>query len=1346
MTNIYSELVAKSKLPRTQIKAKYFPLEGGEILTDPALSLAPGNLLYGKNYESYSEGGYRRIDGFERYDGKAKPSEIPYYIIDFKSGTESIPKDTEITGAIGGATAVTLVDAVLESGTYAGGDAKGHLAVALYYSGASDYTTFLPVESGSTLAVDEGIQVSGSTKMLVDVLPAQNAAGTDAQHETYRKAAIELARGKVQKVPGTGEIRGVWVYRGDTYAFRDSDQYLDSDGKATRSDMYRSYESHVAKRDTYDISNPTTSKWYTIKIDGNPIGVECLSTTKKNLTADLIAKISDDEEWAGFITSLSITNGGSSYSSVPTVSVKRATPLTGSFLTTVVSSKFVMNTAAGGATISLEEGGVYTFDVSNSSNSSHVLAFSSTADGTHASGTELTTGIVRTGTPGSTPVSSTTITAGGSAYTSAPAVTFSAPPSGGTQATGTAVVTSGAVTGITITNAGAGYTDGPPTITFSGGGGTGATATATVVHPTVVFTVPTGQPTLYYYCTAHSGMGGQADTPAETEDPEVIIKAEVTSNEVSSLILINGGKGFASAPVITISGGGGSGATATGTIATKTRKLKAVATIAPADDIEFTARKGGLANAFSVDESFAYTTSKIASDLQLSIDPENDNRTAKDPGWDKVELGKYVKFKTGTGDWTDYWTAVGQSSGAQARVRRYLLRKGAYSPPEAVGTIVLDRVKGPIQRILVPTSGENYTAAPTVTITEGGGTGCTASSTIATDKVITAHMTATGVGYTSPPVVSITGGDGVGAEGTAVIGGGVVRSILITNQGSGYTSDPTITLTGGGGSGATADSRRGGSVTSVSVSTKGSGYYQTPTVTFTGGLHTNATATCTVSGGAINVVTMTDNGSGYVSDPTVTFTGGGGSGATATVLRYDNMIQDIVMTSNGTGYTSAPTITITGGGGSGAVAEATYGFEDSENLTRQGDSTVRSVTDGLVEDIINVSGGRYEFVNYNFTGAEVTARMYGCDGKNPAFEWDGSVYIPIYTGMTNEAPMHITAHKTHLFLSFPNGSVQHSGIGKPFSWDVITGAIEIGTGDDVTGFQVLPSDVLAVFNRNRTYLLYGTSVIDWNLTLFTDDSGAIEHTVQRLTSAIYLDDRGITDMLTVNAFGDFRNASISRKIQPFIDSQRGKAISSLRVRNKNQYRLYFNDGTGIHGTFVGAKPTGFIRVNYGMPVRCCCSAEKLSGDEILFFGSDDGYVYELDKGTSFDGTSIEAMLRLNYYHYESPTHHKRFRKVHFEMTADSNVSLKFQPDFSYGDADVPEGRLVSLSVLGGGGFWDISNWNEFNWSGQVVSTSEENIDGVGNNMGILVISDATYENPHILQGVTVHYSVRRIRR
>lgn len=75
-------------------------------------------------------------------------------------------------------------------------------------------------------------------------------------------------------------------------------------------------------------------------------------------------------------------------------------------------------------------------------------------------------------------VASIQLTSGGTGYTTAPTVTFSAPPAGGTQATGTATVTGGVVTGITITNAGSGYTS-APTISFAGAG-TGAAATATM--------------------------------------------------------------------------------------------------------------------------------------------------------------------------------------------------------------------------------------------------------------------------------------------------------------------------------------------------------------------------------------------------------------------------------------------------------------------------------------------------------------------------------------------------------------------------------------------------------------------------------------------------------------------------------------------------------------------------------------------------------------------------------------------------------------------------------------------------------------------------------------------------
>jgi hypothetical protein len=70
------------------------------------------------------------------------------------------------------------------------------------------------------------------------------------------------------------------------------------------------------------------------------------------------------------------------------------------------------------------------------------------------------------------------LNSGGTGYTVAPTVVISAPPSGGTQATATATVAAGVVTGITVTNPGAGYTS-APSVSFTGAG-TGAVATASL--------------------------------------------------------------------------------------------------------------------------------------------------------------------------------------------------------------------------------------------------------------------------------------------------------------------------------------------------------------------------------------------------------------------------------------------------------------------------------------------------------------------------------------------------------------------------------------------------------------------------------------------------------------------------------------------------------------------------------------------------------------------------------------------------------------------------------------------------------------------------------------------------
>ena len=171
-------------------------------------------------------------------------------------------------------------------------------------------------------------------------------------------------------------------------------------------------------------------------------------------------------------------------------------------------------------------------------------------------------------------------------------------------------------------------------------------------------------------------------------------------------------------------------------------------------------------------------------------------------------------------------------------------------------------------------------------------------------------------------------------------------------------------------------------------------------------------------------------------------------------------------------------------------------------------------------------------------------------------------------------------------------------------------------------------------------------------------------------------------------------------------------------------------------------------VDFGKPVKCACAVENEDGEEEIFFGSDDGYVYQLDSGTSFDGEEVEAYFRVPFNHLKSPRNYKRFRRVALELNNDiaSLTNLSFTTDFSYGSPDIPASVDNTFEVLGGGGYWDEALWNQFYWSSQVVGEAEAYIDGSGLNMSIAIRSNQTYEDTHIIHGVLLHYSVRGLKR
>ena len=123
----------------------------------------------------------------------------------------------------------------------------------------------------------------------------------------------------------------------------------------------------------------------------------------------------------------------------------------------------------------------------------------------------------------------------------APAVTITAPPTGGTTATATATFAGVPLTGITVTDGGSGYAT-APSVTLSGGGGNGAQATAIVSGGSVIGIAITNPGS--GYTTAPTVKIG--DGKGATANATIVLGTP------TGLTITNAGSGYTTPPTVTI--------------------------------------------------------------------------------------------------------------------------------------------------------------------------------------------------------------------------------------------------------------------------------------------------------------------------------------------------------------------------------------------------------------------------------------------------------------------------------------------------------------------------------------------------------------------------------------------------------------------------------------------------------------------------------------------------------------------------------------------------------------------------------------------------------------------------
>jgi len=657
----------------------------------------------------------------------------------------------------------------------------------------------------------------------------------------------------------------------------------------------------------------------------------------------------------GNLTGIDLTDGGTGWSSAPTVQI-------------------IGGGGTGAQAVATTDGNVITsvtiIDSGSGYTSTPAIAF--VGVGTGGTATAYIDGVV-----------SVEVTHGSFGYSTAPSVVFTG--GGGSGATAEAVINdAGIITAINVTFSGGGYTS-APTVTFTGmvvdldvtNGGTGyiSAPTVTIAPPpsgtTATAIVNFSGVLLRDVDRAAGGVDYTSDPSARvaTDDGgyHSLLKAEISTNSVVGIPVTSAGSGYNTPPQISFSGGGGCAA--------------ATASVSG----------GGVVSASVSLPGKGYTS------LPLVL-----FHNATGTGAEAVATLKAIQAKVMLGGEGylvgDSITLAGGTFGTGAVVQVAsvtsangivgeitavtVLTPGSYSElpgnlveqdiTSGVGVGANFRVFWGVNDLTITDPGSGYVGATTVSFANGGQVRATPimDSGDGIDHIVISHA---GAHFTSAPTVVLSGavaavdpvlgaavidGDGIlslititdPGIGFGQFGPGGVERIVIRSGGTGYTATPAVVLVGDDGSGATATAFvSGGKVTSVLVTAPGNNYRNPPVVTFVGGNGSGAEAAAylqravgfsgggravsgvpTVTNGSVTDVQVTAGGTGYSASFPVSFIGGGGSGATATAFATAGVVTSVLILTPGSGYTTAPAADFSAGLGTGATATVTISLNELE--------------------------------------------------------------------------------------------------------------------------------------------------------------------------------------------------------------------------------------------------------------------------------------------------------------------------------------------------------------------------------------------------------------------------------
>ena len=354
-------------------------------------------------------------------------------------------------------------------------------------------------------------------------------------------------------------------------------------------------------------------------------------------------------------------------------------------------------------------------------------------------------------------------------------------------------------------------------------------------------------------------------------------------------------------------------------------------------------------------------------------------------------------------------------------------------------------------------------------------------------------------------------------------------------------------------------------------------------------------------------------------------------------------------------------------------------------------------------------------------------------------------------------PKFCVVHDKHLVVAGADtalNTIFYSGTSDINSF-TSSGSGSIALDDQVVGIKSFRADLI-IFCKNSIYKLSNINDADTiAITPITKNVGCLDgHSIQEIGGdLLFLSPDGFRLVAGTDRIGDVELGSVSRQIQSVVSTVAKSigsfTISSAVLRSKSQYRFFYSAPTGTTSTSKGIigtiTPNGFEwSETIGIQAQGFASGFDFSNIEQIYHGDSAGYVYNHNKGNSFNpagvATSVDARYKTPNLDFGDAGTLKSLHYAKISFTPEGAIQPNLKVSYDFDSLDRQQPPLYALDEIPTpavfGSVASLFGSSVFGSSGDpMVRTA---VQGSGHNIAFKIFSQDT-KAPYSINGFYVDY-------